>query len=234
MKKLFFAALICLFAVSCDRFKSVEIPIDGTDLVAYTAKGTTFIGVKHPGVKTTLTEPLYVKVNHHNGYLICQIGMPSTGPVTWDLLDATEAKSVTGRTYDKVIYTSTFFILQSGDEQYFLSNGATDVIGPKQDFKSHGKLLFTKSGDKWGLNGVLNDQYDAITVIQQNGTDEYRLLVKLDDKYQLFDSEGNLLKKYVAPQAVKKLDTLSAKFADAMWDDKPISGRTVANLKTAI
>lgn len=234
MKKLFFAALICLCAVSCDRFKSVEIPIEGTDLVAYTAKGTQFVGIKHPGVKDKLTEPKYIKINYHYGYLICQIGMPSTGPVTWDLLDAKEAKSVTGSTYEKVIYTSAFFILQNGDDQYFLDNGATETIGPKQDFKVRGGLLFTKSGDKWGLHEVLDDKYDAITVIQQNGTDEYRLLVKLGDKYQLFDSAGTLLKSNVSSQAVKRLDTLSAKFGDVAWDDKPISGRTVANLKAAI
>ncbi len=234
MKKFFFAALVCLLAISCNRFKSVEIPIEGTDLVAYTAKGTQFIGIKQPGAKTTLTEPLYVKVNHKYGYLICQIGMPSTGPVTWDLLDATTAKSVTGRTYDQVIYTSTFFILQSGNDQYFLKNGATEVIGPKQDFKSHGDLLFTKSNDKWGLNGVFDDQYDAITVIQQNGASDHRFLVKVDDKYQLLDESGNVLKKSVSAQAVKNLDKLAVKFSDQMWDDKPISGRTVANLKTAI
>ena len=94
MKKLVFACLACLLAVSCNRFKSIETPIAGTkNLVTYTAENTSLVGIKAAGAETTLTAPLYVKAEAKYGYLIAQLGrQKADDPVKWALLD-TEGQS---------------------------------------------------------------------------------------------------------------------------------------------
>ena len=134
MKKLVFACLACLLAVSCNRFKSVETPIAGTkNLVTYTAENTSLVGIKAAGAETTLTAPLYVKAEAKYGYLIAQLGrQKADDPVKWALLD-TEGQSVTGQTYDRVSYAPAYFMLENAAGKYYLKNGEKSAFGPYQD-----------------------------------------------------------------------------------------------------
>ena len=139
MKKLVFACLACLLAVSCNRFKSVETPIAGTkNLVTYTAENTSLVGIKAAGAETTLTAPLYVKAEAKYGYLVAQLGrQKADDPVKWALLD-TEGQSVTGQTYDRVSYAPAYFMLENAAGKYYLKNGEKSAFGPYQDFYLHG------------------------------------------------------------------------------------------------
>ena len=150
MKKLVFACLACLLAVSCNRFKSVETPIAGTkNLVTYTAENTSLVGIKAAGAETTLTAPLYVKAEAKYGYLIAQLGrQKADDPVKWALLD-TEGQSVTGQTYDRVSYAPAYFMLENAAGKYYLKNGEKSAFGPYQDFYLHGERVFFAKDGKW-------------------------------------------------------------------------------------
>ena len=231
---IFVAAISCLMLTGC--FKSVEKPIEGSDLVTYTAKDTPLLGIKSANDQTPLTPPMYIQVVARYGYLLAQRARSSEAdPVAWDLLDG-NAKSVTGAVYENISYAPGYFILQSAAGKYYLKNGSTSVIGPKQEFMSKDDLLFTKSDDKWGVNGILEDKYDEIIVLFQDGKPDYRFVVKAGKQYSLLGADGKVIKKSVTSQAVKRLEQLSKKYESKNWTSKnhPLSGRTVANLKTAI
>ena len=230
--------VICsLLLTSC--FKSVETPIKGTkNLVTYTTKEGKTVGIKFAGVNELLTPAIYVKVECKNGYLLAQRQRTSpAASVTWDLLDAKTAKSITGSSYESISSAPNYFVMHNDKGKYYLKNGTSQAIGPKADIFIKKNLVLTKSGDKWGVNGVFGEKYEQIIVLYQNGgqPENYRFVVKNGKQYSLLGSDGKVIKKTVSAQAVKRLEQLAKNYKDQNWTyNTSLSGRTVANIKTAI
>lgn len=234
MKKFVFAAFICLLAMSCNRFKSVETPIEGTEnLVTYTAKETTMVGIKVANAENTLTEPIYVKVEAKYGYLIAQIGhTQNSDPVKWDLLNL-NGQSVTGKSYDQISFAPGYFILQNAVDKYFLKNGETTPFGPYQDFYVNGDRVFFAKEGKWGI-GPLPAQHEKIIVLEQADGKDFRYVAKFPDKkqWEMYDSTGKFLKKISAAKVAQMEKNASAKkYADKKWGNENTYGLTVANIK---
>ena len=223
MKKLVFACLACLLAVSCNRFKSVETPIAGTkNLVTYTAENTSLVGIKAAGAETTLTAPLYVKAEAKYGYLIAQLGrQKADDPVKWALLD-TEGQSVTGQTYDRVSYAPAYFMLENAAGKYYLKNGEKSAFGPYQDFYLHGERVFFAKDGKWGI-GPLSAEWEKIIVLEQADGKDFRYVVKVPGKKQwkIHDSSGKFLKNTTAAKVAQMEKNAKAKkYADKMGQRK--------------
>ena len=234
MKKLVFACLACLLALSCNRFKSVETPIAGTkNLVTYTAENTSLVGIKAAGAETTLTAPLYVKAEAKYGYLIAQLGrQKADDPVKWALLD-TEGQSVTGQTYDRVSYAPAYFMLENAAGKYYLKNGEKSAFGPYQDFYLHGERVFFAKDGKWGI-GPLSAEWEKIIVLEQADGKDFRYVVKVPGKKQwkIHDSSGKFLKNTTAAKVAQMEKNAKAKkYADKKWGNESTYGLTVANVK---
>ena len=234
MKKisLFIAAFGMMLALtSC--FESVETPIEGTDLVTYTAKNTSRIGIKKAGAEEPITPPCYLQVNNRYGYLVAQKATGSNQTVLWDVLDS-EGKSVTGESYERVTYAKEYFILYKGTDEYFLKNGASEAIGPKEDFVVKDGFVFTKSNGKWGIDGIFDEKYEEIVVLCQENSENRWFLVKasLEDQPTLLDSKGEVIK---SPLPAKTLKKLEAKYSsEKPWSWISLSIRKISNMKGVI
>lgn len=234
MKKIVFACLIGLLAVSCNKFKSVETPIEGSpDLVTYTAENTTLVGIKVANAEATLTDPVYVKVEAKYGYLIAQIGRKQhNDPVKWDLLD-TAGKSVTGKSYDKINYAPNYFILEDAVDKYYLKNGENTPLGPNQDYYLHADNVFFKHDGKWGV-GPLKAEWEKIIVLEQADGKSFRYVVKVPGKVQwkIYDNTGKFIKNTTAAKvALMEKNAKVKKYADKKWGNDTTYGITVANVK---
>ncbi len=234
MKKFILASLICLLAMSCNRFKSVETPIKGTkNLVTYTAENTPLVGIKIANAENPLTAPLYVKAEAHYGYLVAQRGRKQAGePVKWDLLGM-DGKSVTGQTYDKISYAPTHFMLENTAGKYYLKNGKKSAFGPYQNFYLHGERVFFAQNGKWGV-GPLSPEWEKIILLEQADGKDFRYVVKVPDKKQwkIYDSQGKFLKNTTAYKVARMEKHAKAKkYAGKKWGNENTYGITVANVK---
>lgn len=235
MKKVIFACLICLLAVSCNKFKSVETKIDGTEnLVTYTAPNTTMVGIKQAEMPNPLTDPIYVKVEFKYGYLIGQIGRAQQkDPIKWNLLNKL-GKSVTGKSYDKIIYAPEYFILEDAIDKYFVKNGEDTLLGPNEDyFYANADNVFFKHDGKWGV-GPLMAEWEKIVVLNQADGKDIRYVVKVPGKIQwkIYDSTGKFVKNTTAAKvSLMEKNAKAKKYADKKWGNDTTYGITVANVK---
>lgn len=234
MKKLIFACLIGLLVVSCNKFKSIETPIEGTkNLVTYTAENTTLVGVKVANAENSLTQPVYVKVDAKYGYLIAQLGRKQhNDPIKWDLLDSS-GKSVTGKSYDKIVFAPDYFILDDAIDRYFLRNGEKTPLGPNEDYYVHAGTVFFKHGGNWGV-GPLKAEWEKIIVLEQADGKSFRYVVKVPAKNQwkIYDSAGKFIKNTTAAKVgLMEKNAKAKKYADKKWGNDTTYGITVLNVK---
>nr|QIM10318.1 hypothetical protein PlAlph_0720 [uncultured Alphaproteobacteria bacterium] len=235
MQKFFIITLVCLIAAGCSKFQSEETPIDETEgLVTYTAPNTTSVGIKKAGEEQPLTDAVYTCIHSCFGCLIAEREPDANDEVTFDMLDAASAARLSNLSYDGVMAVAEGFVLEKADDLYFLARGTTCPEGPKQQILFRDSLVFTQSGNKWGVYGITADKYDKIAVIRQNGTSGFYLAAQDKENVLLLDDGGKIVRQGLSLAIFDKLDRQSQKFAGKKWGDDTIFGMTVANFKASL
>jgi len=221
MKKFLFAVIATCFLVSCG-YKSVETPINDY-LVTYTVKDSELVGIKQPGKKGALITPAdFVKVQEIDSYgrLLCQLpGLPET----YRLINSRGEEIIEGilTNYEHYERYRTFC---SDQGMHFLRAG--HLVGPKDDFYFSYKnnMLFSEKAGKWGVEGVLKEEFERIIVLYEAGTQNHVILgmtsgqpavratattrakPAVPAKWEVFDDKGLIIKNTTAA-AVARAET---------------------------
>lgn len=234
MKKILVMVLLATAVAGCHKFKSVETPIDGTELKTFTAESDNpeipVIGVKDAAdniiIPARFTEVLLVNN--------CLLAAADFGTTVFDLngnqlLETTESLSVENGAF-KYTTDSVWNYLHLASRLTFSSDEDGGVL-----FAAH--EVFIKRQGLYGAQSyaggaeIIPCEYENICVVNQKDSDEYAYLCKVKGKAQwkLLAPDGKV-QKTLYSKAVTRLKK-DAKKISSGWGDDKLGGVTVNRIK---
>lgn len=196
--------MITALAVSCG-YQSIKTDL-GDGLTKFTAldeKETVVCGVSKNEGKTIILEPLYQDIKLLGKFLIAenedqksQVFDQNGGLISELKFDKVELK-----TYS---VTGDLLILKTGKDVYLYFGKNKKMVGPVSDYIMEPPFCFTKNGNTWRIEGLMDNEFSNIYIITDKKTSIIYLLGKEGKVWNLYKANGTLIRK-VSERSVNKL-----------------------------
>lgn len=234
MKKILVMVLLAAAVAGCDKFKSVETPIEGTVLKTFTAQSddpkVPVVGVKD-AAGNIIIPARFTEITLANN---CLLAAADFGTSVFDLngnqlLASTENLSVENGVF-KYAADNIWNYLHPASRLTFSSDEDGGVVFTAREVFIKKQGLYGAQSYAGGAE-IIPCEYESICVVNQKDSDEYAYLCKVKGKMQwkLLAPDGKV-QKTLYGKAVTRLKK-DAKKISSGWGDDKLGGVTVNKIK---